>query len=193
MGLVNNFDVDTNFFEQFPEFKVAGPFKEVYASDKTRGKNRSSKIAWCIVLIWDSASKFYNLPEFGEDGKVQMVFEDYLGDKKYYEENKSTVLEMKELYLKMQETPAMRYLRTLEEKMLERDNFLKNTEYTMGVIGERGTWVGNTVDTVDKMLANTSKIYELLGKAKEAVDKESQLDAVARGGAEESLSDKGNI
>ena len=38
-----------------------------------------------------------------------------------------------------------------------------------------------------------SPVFGKLTKAKEAVDKESQLDAVASGGAEESLSDKGNI
>ncbi len=48
-------------------------------------------------------------------------------------------------------------------------------------------------DSLDKMMSNTVKIYDLLAKAREAVAKEKNSTTVTKGGGVESLSDKGKI
>ena len=165
---MSEFNTDINFWEQWPELKVAGPFKKIYTSDKTRGKSSSSKLSWCIVLIWDKKSK---------------------------SSNKAKVTELKEWYLKCNETLAMRTLRGILEKLEERDKFLRNTPYDDPVseFNENygvSDWA-KRIDTIDKMLANTDKIYTLYDKARTVVEKEEQSST--KGDATLSLSDSDEI
>jgi len=192
---MSEFNTDINFWEQWPELKVAGPFKKIYTSDKTRGKSSSSKLSWCIVLIWDKKSKYYNMPETGKDSKVNLIFTEYYGDSKYYSSNKAKVTELKEWYLKCNETLAMRTLRGILEKLEERDKFLRNTPYDDPVseFNENygvSDWA-KRIDTIDKMLANTDKIYTLYDKARTVVEKEEQSST--KGDATLSLSDSDEI
>ena len=185
------FNIKESFWIEHPALTAAGPFGEIYKRDKTRGKGQSSKLAWCVKLIWDPKSEYYNLPEEGADNKVDLIFEDYYGDKTYLDKNMPKVEELRNFYLKITETTARRTLREIEEKLLERGVFLKRTPYDMGEIGERGQWVGGTVDTLDKMMANTDKLYVLYDKARKAVEQEEQQ--VAMGGGRESLTDSEEI
>ena len=77
----NNIDIDveSNFWERYPNLKIAGPFKKLYTSDKSRNKMVSSRKMWCIALIYDRSSQYYQLPEedFGEDqGKISLIMEE---------------------------------------------------------------------------------------------------------------------
>ena len=192
---MNNLNTDISFWEEYPELKVAGPFKTLYTSDKSRGKGSSSKLAWCIALIWDKKSKFFNFPEEGKDGKINLIFTEYYDDIKYYKANKAKIEELKEWYLRSGETVAMRTLRGILDKLEERDRFLRNTPYdapggdfdeTNGV----SEWA-KRIDTIDKMLANTDKVYTLYDKARTIVEKEEQSST--KGDAQLSLSDSNEI
>lgn len=191
MSIVNSFDITENFWENYPELKIAGPFKILYNSDKSRNKAVSSKLMWTIALIWDRGSKYYNLPEEGPDGKVTLLFEDYYNDEQYYEKNRKKIDDLKDFYRKLQESSAERTLRGIEEKLQERDKFLKETEYTMGDPGERGFMYG-TVDTLDRMMANTKKLYDMWDEARKLVIQEKE-QGQTMGGGQESLSDSGEI
>ena len=48
-------------------------------------------------------------------------------------------------------------------------------------------------DSLDKMMANTGKLFDLISKAEQSVNKEKFSDVTAKGGGEESLSDRGDI
>lgn len=184
-------DTSINFWEVHPSLKVAGPFKDIWKKDRTRGKDRSSKIAWCIALIWDRKSEFYNLEIGGKYCKITLVFTDYLGDEEFYEKEKELVNKLRDFYIETTTTVAQRTLVGIEEKLKERDRFMRRTPYDMGTQGEKGNWVGGTVDTLDKMMANTDKVYSLYDKARKVVDQEMQQATM--GGAEQSLSDSGEI
>ena len=192
---MSNLNTDINFWEEYPELKAAGPFKKLYTSDKSRGKGSSSKLAWAIALIWDRGSKYYNFPEEGKDGKIFLIFDDFFGDFKYYTANKEKIEELKDWYLRAGETIAMRTLRGILDKLEERDKFLRKTPYdapspefdeTYGV----SEWA-KRIDTIDKMLANTDKIYTLYDKARTVVEKEEQSHS--KGDAQLSLSDSDEI
>jgi hypothetical protein len=187
---MENFNTNENFWEVHPALAAAGPFKEIHRKDKSRGKDRSSKLAWCVKLIWNRKSDFYNLPEVGPDNKIDLVFEDVYGDSKYYKSNKVAVEELRAFYISSTTTAAARTLLGIEDKLKERDVFMRNTPYDMGQLEERG-WIGGTVDTLDKMMANTEKLYNLYNKARQVVEQEEQT--VAMGGGQESLSDTGDI
>jgi len=181
-----------NIWDIHPSLALAGPIKDLYKSDKSPNKAHSSRLMWTVALIWDRDSKFYNLPETGEDSKITLLFEDIYGDKSYYTNNKPKVNKLRDFYLKLQETTARRSLREIEAKLDQRSAFLKETDYELGICNEKGQWVGNTAGMLDKMLADTKKIYDLYDQALKTVSNEVN-DEVAKGGGQESLSDRGEI
>jgi len=193
MKIIDSFEPESNFWKLFPSLAIMTPFKQLYASDKSPNKASSSKLMWCVAFIWDSNSKFYNLPEEGDDSKITMIFTDYYGDLSYYKKYEKKIDTLREAYLKLQETPAARSLREIEAKIEERSRFLKNTPYDLGVVNEKGQWVGNTVVIIDKMLADTKKVYDLYDQAMKTVEKEKASgDDIVKGGGTLSLNDSEN-
>lgn len=184
--------IEENVWSLHPSLKAAGILKEIYKSDKSAKKNNSSKLLWTIALIWDRDSKYYNLPEVGEDSKIDLLFEDIYGDKDYYKKNRAHVEKLRVFYLNLQETTARRSLREIEEKLEQRSAFLRDTDYDIGIANERGQWIGNTASILDKMLADTKKIYDLYEQARKLVSDEVEKGQ-AMGGGQESLSDTGDI
>ena len=183
-----SFETNENFWLVHPELKAAGALADLHRKDKTRGKDQSSRIAWCVKLIWDRKSIYYGLPETGPDNKIDLVFEDFFGDSKYYGKNTEKILALRDFYIKLYDTPAIRSLRNLEKKMQERDDFLRDTPYDMGERGDRGYLYG-TVDTLDKMMANTKKFYDQYEESRKAVEQEEQQST--KGDVTQSLSDQG--
>ena len=114
--MIESFNIEDNFWVVHPDLKAAGPFKELYTKDKSRNKSVSSKIAWCVKLIWNWKSSFYSLPETGIDNKIELIFGDYYGDSKYYYQNKEKIDKLKDFYLKSTESVARRSLRGIEDK-----------------------------------------------------------------------------
>ena len=184
--------IEENVWSLHPSLKAVGILKEIYKSDKSAKKNNSSKLLWTIALIWDRDSKYYNLPEVGEDSKIDLLFEDIYGDKDYYKKNRAHVEKLRVFYLNLQETTARRSLREIEEKLEQRSAFLRDTDYDIGIANERGQWIGNTASILDKMLADTKKIYDLYEQARKLVSDEVEKGQ-AMGGGQESLSDTGDI
>jgi|SRR5690554_6021552 len=195
MEIVKTYSPHLSFWDQHPQFCAAGPFKRIWESDKSRNKMTSSKLAWTIVLIWDRKSQYYNLPEDIDDpdSKITLLFEDVYGDVDYYRKNKEKVETLKLYYLKLQETPAMRSLREVEEKIEERSKFIKETPYELGTVNEKGQFVGTTAPLIDKMMVDTKKIYDVYEQALKIVESQNIDDSQNRGGGESSLSDTGEI
>lgn len=190
MSVVSYFNKEENFWTMNPQCVAAGVFKEVYEADKSKGKKISSNLMWSIALIYDHKSTFYNLPEEGDDNKVDLIFDDVYGDVTWPSKNKELFEKLRDFYRLLNETPAQRALRGVEDKLIERDIFLKATVYTMGIPGERGGWIGNTADVLDKMFSNTQKLWDLYEKARKQVLQETE-GASKIGGRKESLTDLG--
>lgn len=188
MRLIDGFDTDNNFWTANPQLGIVGPFKKLYTNDKSRGKAISSKLMWSVALIWDRGSKYFSQPE---SDKILLVFEDYFGDKNYYKNNLEKITELKDFYIRLTETTAERTLSGIEAKLRERDAFLKDTHYDMGEKGERG-WQWGTVDTLDKMMANTKKLYDMYDESRKVVMEDLEKGST-KGDAAESLSDSGDI
>jgi hypothetical protein len=148
---------------------------------------------WCIVCIWDDESLFYNLPEFGDEGKIVLVFDEIMGDDSYYEDNIDKVDLYKEAYLKYTSSPVKRQLAALEDKLEERTKFLMETPYTLPEPDERGRMIGGTADTLDKMLANSKKLSEQVQAYKKDIEKEASGETRVKGGGLLSMNSMGDI
>ncbi len=194
MRIVETFNPDVNFWTEHIQLAAVDPIKSIYKKDTSKDKIKSSKLMWCIALIWDRNSKFFNLPEDGVDSKIELIFTDFYGDKNYYKNNKVEVDNLKAFYIKLQDTTAKRALREIEQKLLERTQFIHDTKYTLGECNERGSWVGNTATILDKMLADTKKVYDLYNDALKLVEKEDlEGEGRVKGGGNISMTDSGEM
>jgi hypothetical protein len=187
-NIVENFNVNNSFWEYNPSFKIASPFKELFNSDKSRGKKNSSNIMWAIALCYHPSSDLYNLPD-----KEVRVF-DMVKDKSF--KLKDYTEYIKE-FLDTCLSEAQKSLIAWDNRMKSRDGFLANQEYSFGyeVRDEEGSLIKvhkSNVKELDEMMSRTSRIYQEYFKIKKELNEEDQIKK-GRGGKNLSLSDAGEI
>lgn len=174
MSNVVNFDVDSNFWEMYPEFKVGFAFKDLYKSDKSRNKESSSKIMWFVALCHSPNSRYRSL-EIND--RYETIGDDYFNVKDYYKQNKARLDPVIEDYKKTNLTAAQRHLEEWEKKQDERSKFIASVEYSL-----------NTYEDLDKMAVNTTKIYDTFKMIKEQLAKE-EGEGIGKSGRKASLND----
>lgn len=172
--MIDTFDIEQNFWDIYPDFKIAMSFKDLYKQDKSRGKVNSSKLMWFLVYTTDLNSKFYKL---SQEEKYFIIGNDYLGNSNFYEENKKQLDILIQDYIRLSFTPAQKQLRAWDLKSEERASFIASMPYNF-----------ETYEDLDKMAVNTSKIYKELETIKDALAKE-EGEGNMKGGGVASLND----
>jgi hypothetical protein len=179
MALTNSFDSKINFWKANPDLILAGPFKQIYDSDRSKGKDDSSKLLHFVALCYDNESKYYKLIPAE---KHKYAGKDICGDGDFYTKNKVEADLAISFYIKLNDdTPARRALRAWEKKMEERSEFIDSTPYNL-----------DNADQLDKMMANTKKLFDDFKRIQEDLSKEPTSTA-SKGDRELSLSDRGII
>jgi hypothetical protein len=177
-ALTESFSPTINFWEVNPQLKGVGIFKDLIESDKSKKKENSSKLMWFTAYCYDMRSPLYNLVE---GDRVQIICEDIVEDANFYKDNKAKINELKEVYMKLQDTPAMRQLRVWNKKMEEKTLFMESTPYA------EDTW-----EMLDKMQSSNVAAYKNYQQILEMISKED-AGSSSRGGQEPTLSDAGII
>lgn len=172
--MIQTFDIEQNFWDVYPDFKVALSFKDLYKRDKSRGKVNSSKLMWFIAYTRDLNSKYYRLPQEEKDA---IIGADYMKNENFYSDNKEELDILIEDYLKLMYSPERRHLMDWDKKLLQRSQLIANIPYTL-----------ENYEELDKMAANTPKIYKAISDLKAELDRE-EGEGSLKGGAMESLSD----
>lgn len=172
--MIQIFDIEQNFWDMYPDFKIALSFKDLYKQDKSRGRVNSSKLMWFIAYTTDLNSKFYKL---SQEERYAVIGEDYMKDSNFYNNNKKEVDTLTNDYVKLQFSAAEKQLRAWDIKSDERAAFIASIPYNL-----------DTYEDLDKMAVNTSKIYNELKNIKEALVKEDGEGSL-KGGATASLND----
>lgn len=188
MAVLDNWDSKVNFWKANSQLSAAGVFKEIYKEDKTEGRAHSSSLMWSIAFAFDPRSKYINMIE---DDRIDLIFNDVFKDKTWPVRNKELFNQLRDFYRLLNETPAQRALRGIEDKLMERDRFIRDTPYTLGEKGDKA-YIFGTADDLDKMMSNTVKVWDLYDRARKTVSDEQQ-QGTAIGGAIQSLSDTGEI
>lgn len=170
MKLVDIWDIEQNFWLLNPQLKLV--FKSVYESDKSKNKENSSKWMWSVALFTDIKSKFKDLNETEREIIIQ---KDY--NKSFNVVSAKSEIDKWKTFL----SPAERHLMELEKKFEQRTEYLRNVEYS-----------ADTIDDLDKQIANTEKLLNALAKFKTMVAEE-ESEGIVKGGAVESLTEKGEI
>lgn len=188
--IVRNFNTDDNFWETNPSFKSIEKFRHFYELDKSRSKKISSHIMWAIAFLLDphQDNPWKNLSEV--DKKI-LIADEYLEVAKFKWEDYQDLID--EYYQRVL-TLAEKDFYELIEKMHERKEFIKNTEYTLDSLEEidgRTRSIKGTAAQLDKMVVDTAKIYEQLELVKQKLEKEKNSDGETKGGMQESATEQG--
>lgn len=159
MSVLTNFDTNANFWELNTQFKIPKVFNDFYTSDKSKNKAHSSKIMWAIALLVDNseANIFRNISI--EDKKI-IIVEDFLNEKIEdfnWDNYKSIIQKYEELSMSKLE----RSLYIYEQKLEERDIFIKNTTYDI-----------ENASSLDKIISSTKGIFDLISKLRDEIVKE---------------------
>lgn len=182
-NITENFNINNNFWEFHPAFKVVEPFKKVFSSDKSRGKKTSSNIMWSIALCYHPKSELFYLND-----KEERVF-DMVKDRSFkLEDYYDLIEEFKDATL----TQSQKSLVDWDNRMRSRDRFLKDASYSFDTYNDHGKLVKGTADQLDRMAANTAKLYSEYFKIKKELNEDEQ-EVKGKGGKNLSLSDSGEI
>jgi hypothetical protein len=176
--LLDNFDMNVNFWEVEPQFKAAGPFKILYEEDKTKKKKPSSTLMWFIALCYDMGSRWRKLDPID---KHTIIGEDFCGDIQFFEKNKDTIVPCIDMYVNMQDTESQKSLREWEEGMRNRRQFLSDTPYSV-----------DAYKMIEDMRKNTKALYADLARIKKELESEAD-EGRAKGGKQLSMSDSGDL
>lgn len=175
MAVLDNFDINANFWKVNPQAKIA--FDNIYKNDKSKDKVESSTVMWAIALYVDnSKSNMYR--NLSIEDRKDLITEEYLKNPKF---DWKLYKEEIDLYKKLNLTKNQRNLLEIEDKLDQRGKVLNDEEYT----------IDNALD-LDKIIINTKSVFEVHRLLKDAVDKE-EADSTTRGGRVESASEKGLI
>lgn len=154
---LDTFDVDSCFWKQNPQIKYITPFAELYTSDKSKDKVKSSKQMWAIFFINEPSdkNKFFRMNEGQRKEEVRKHYLkkddfDFAELDKYADAYKELILTKKE----------RSYLH-IWKKWEEREEFIATLDYDI-----------DTVELLDKLLANTEKLLASIVRAEEDMVKE---------------------
>lgn len=167
-------DPEYNFWDMYPEFKKIEEFKYIQKEYKTK----SSDVMWFIAGCFDTDSKFFDLEE---DIRTELLSKDYVGDKNFYEKNKTKLVKAIIMYEQIVDTTTKRQRRQLTETMQKRTKFLRSLEYDL-----------DNFEKHDKMVANTAALFKVFEIIEKQLQKEKGVGAT-KGGHELSLADSEDI
>ena len=175
---VNFKKIEKNFWEEHPDLKVQG-FKKLYESDQSKNHKESSDTMWFLALCFDKGSKFVRMAREGEDGKFQLVGEDFMNDVWYYQNNEEVIERLIDLYIDLQYTAIQRQILELYETLDRRREVLKELRKST-----------NPKDwkEIDNMILGTKKLRDEVDKLKEQ-DEAEDNQGLTKGGAALSLND----
>jgi hypothetical protein len=159
--LVNNWDVNKNFWIENPKFLTVKSFLDFYNEDKTSTKAKSSKKMWGTALLVDYDSLYFNMYY---DDRVELLTEEYgIPD-----------TQLCEAYNKLQKDAEKRHLDVWNKKLDELSTFLDTTPITI-----------DNAEDITKLMLNLDKLLNL----KDSIEKRiSKTDSSRnRGGGNASL------
>lgn len=177
---------DVSFWECFPYMKDVPFFKKLYKEDRSKDKNKSSKVMWYLTLYLDLDSDFYSL-----DVKEKYpVICDTLGlDVKEYLGSQEELSLLEHRFEDFIDTVITADIRSLENKLRERKDFIQKTPYSLDemVYPDEGKpyLKKGTAAQLDKMMVETKNIHEEIRKLREAARNEQSEQG--KGGRESSF------
>lgn len=179
--ILDGFSEGANFWKMNPQLKIL--FEDFYNSDKSKSKDTSSKIMWGIYLAVHPKSEFYNIPD-----KYNIISKNVIKDSKFSWAKHQRIIDV---VIEQTMTQAEKSLINWNDTLKKRDEFIHSQEFTLDSYNPEGRIVKGTADQLDKMLANTNKLYQEYFKILKELKVEE--DSKSKGNKILSASDTGEI
>lgn len=175
-------DTNSSFWKTFPELKFVPGLGELYTQDKSKNKQRSSKIMWAVYMCEMPSSKLYNRPNKYEEVETRFM----KGEKFTFADNENLVDSFRDSALSEAELAITDWNDLMK---LRRSNLRRL--YTESIVNKQPDEIDTkSLMELDKMLAATPKLFDDYKKAKK--DFEEEL-IHKKGAAVASLSDSDEI
>jgi len=168
---------DNNFWELNSDLIILDEFSKLYYKDKSKNKQDSSKILWAIYYCYNPESKFFNYPN-----KQEVILQSFIKDSEFKWDSYKDIIDA---YRNIILTDAERALINWNEIMIIRDQSIK--DLYKKAIEDSDT---DELVKIDKMLANTPKMFEDYKKIKRDYEEEK---VTKKGKTIASLSDTGEL
>jgi hypothetical protein len=152
-------NLDNNFWKEFPELIFPEPLNKLYTSDKSKDKAESSKIMWAVYMVSSPSSMYYNHPN-----KEEVIARDFLKEPKF---KWSSIQNILDFYKTGILSIAEQSLTSWNDMMRLRDSNLKELYKQASELGLEGL---KELGEIDKMMANTAKMFADYKKIKEDFD-----------------------
>ena len=165
-------NIDSNYWDVYPEDRVVRPFSDLYNKDKSREKKSSSNVMWGLRMLTDP-NKENLLYRMSRSSRLEELKENYLSDSEF------------NLMLKYEDDYSQCRLSYVKKRLAFYQKILEDREAYMNTL----TYEEHS-DKLDDMLAKSGKIWAEYLKIKKEVEIEEQVGHV-QGGREESASEKG--
>jgi hypothetical protein len=165
MSLIENWELENNFWDINKKFKGVGLFKDVYDADKSKKKKASSKTMWAVALFTDYESLLANML-IGE--RRELVEKDHHDG----EMLPDLIIDEYNFY---QRNSERRYLSTWNSKVDEMERVLKETHVTL-----------ENMDDITKHLLQLEKLLSQKDAVIKRISKK-QMESKNQGGAQSSL------
>jgi len=176
-SLLGNYTDKTSFWKLYPTFIKPKIYNDLYKSDKSKSKSKSSQIMWAVVFIYDktAVNPYKNLQL---DEKIQVINEDILNNSEFNWEPYEKLLQFSEnLFMTEIERSYYSYL----NKMEERRKLIEDTAYTL-----------KNAEALDKMIKSTEQIRKELENLEKLVNLQ-ESGSKTKGDIIESASEKGLV
>ncbi len=170
---VEIFDLESNFWKMNTHFLVPEVFRSFYDSDKSKGKEKSSKLMWAIALYTDFGSRFKQL---SDSEKKELIEKDFYGEKIKWE-SYAHLIKGWELF----KTVMQRQIDQFERIMKEKEEYLETLKYNAA-----------NAEILEKLVLSNAKLYETYEKLQSKLAEEGD-GGIVKGGSLESLSESGEI
>lgn len=174
MKIINNWDIDANFWEINPQVKVPEIYRSFFKSDKSRDKKESSIIMWGVALFTDFDSKFRQL---SKKDKQDLICKDVYKNVNFNWKSVEPLIEAWEIFKPV----TIRQMMQWERLMAEKDVYLSKLSYD-----------GDNAEIIEKLLLSNTKLYK---EYEEIMNRLAQEDnhGTVKGGGQESLLESGEI
>lgn len=163
---IKKYDDGVNFWEAYPQLLLIKDLKDF----KKKEKN-SSDICWKIVLCYHPGSDLYDL-----SGKEEEIFgKEYAS---FMDKYSVVISKIKDLCIPQ----FLKSLISWNDRMNQRDEFLSLQKYHFDYYNDEDKLIKGNSDQLDKMNANTFKLYQDYFKIKEMINLESSKASVTSKG-----------
>jgi len=170
-SICKEYSPDASFWDVNPIYRNIPIFDKLWKYDRTKNKQKSSKIIWGMVLCLHPKSELYNLSD-----KRDIIATTVIGDKKFdwdSEENKKIQEQVLDIVLTQAEKSRVNW----DLRMKKRDEFLDTQEYTIDNISD----LDKANSATPKMYDEYMRISKLLSQEKTTNKKSKPISETARG------------